>query len=435
MNYRIIYNVLKHRILRFDKKDWRVTSADGITSAEFLNNIIKFFNDDEEVMLHMLLYSYKNLNYVSNRLKDNEQFLRNLFDTSDNFLGEDIVYVSERLKDDENFIRYALSKKTRCFNLASPRLLDNKELVTIALGYRGEYFQFISERLRGDFDIFMLAFDNSHKIISNILLYATEKITGNREYVLKIAGLKNKNMIHYLPEHYNYRSDKEIMSIFVKSYSENIKLCSFDLLQDIDYILELIKINPISYCHLRQNQDLFNNIKIIKFTLEQDGSLLYFIPEEFTYNYDCVLTAVKQNGSALNHAPDIFKKDLNIVFAAIEQRGSAYKYIDESLKENKEILIKTLAHGPKQFGILPKHIHTGEFRTFIQNQVILHQAFITFLLGLFPFAKNKSKLLKLNHNGTYDDLIFKKMISDYCGVTLGKSWLEVTKVAKIYKII
>ena len=35
MNYRIIYNVLKHRILRFNKKDWRVISADGITSAEF----------------------------------------------------------------------------------------------------------------------------------------------------------------------------------------------------------------------------------------------------------------------------------------------------------------------------------------------------------------------------------------------------------------
>ena len=43
--------------------------------------------------------------------------------------------------------------------------------------------------------------------------------------------------------------------------------------------------------------------------------------------------------------------------------------------------------------------------------------------------------MKLNHYGTYDDLIFKKMISDYCGVTLGKSWLEITKVAKIYKII
>jgi len=427
MNYRIkksiIYHVLKHKILRLTKKDWK----NGFIHFKIIR---KIFYDDAEIMaLFQKHYYYYSREVASNRLRDNEEFMKLVLE----YDPYEMQFISNRLRDDEEFLRDAFIKSEVYFVEISDRLKDKDDFVQFALSELGDNFRYISYRLRSNFDMFMLAFYNCKKIKSNHILYdATDEFKNTREYMLKIIELDNQYIIDYLSEH--FKSDKEIMSGSIKIYPENIKKFSPELLQDKEFIKKIITINPICYIHLNNISDLFNDKDIILLALEQNGILLQIIPNEFKQIYEYILIAVKQNGDALNFAPSEFKRDLTIVCTAVEQKGHAYVYVDDSLKENNIVLLKTIAHGKQFLKITHPHVHIGEFRSFIKNQIIFHQTLLIFLNGTIPFKKNESVISKLYEHGRDFASIFKKLITNFSGIYIGEEWNKIIKVAIIYKI-
>jgi len=223
--------------------------------------------------------------------------------------------------------------------MISKRLLDDDKFVVEAVINRGENFQFISERLRGNYDILMLAFNHYiNTKNSNILKYATDIIKINRKLVLKIVEFNNENIIDSVYDY--YREDNEIIESVVLRDGANIKYCSQSLLQDHEYVLQLIHINSKCYIYLKNRvPSLFNDIKIILFTLKQYWTLFSFIPEEYKNNYECVLTALKENANSLVFVPEIFKSNKDIVLAALEKSGNLYNIIDKSLKNDFDIIL------------------------------------------------------------------------------------------------
>ena len=393
-----------------------------------------YYTDDKEVMTKFLLSNKISLMHASERLKNDEQFIRNLIDK---LYIEDYIYIPNLIKENDEFIKFVLSTGNKYFRYLPFRIRDNLEIVKAAMIISGDYFKYVSDRLRGNFDVFMIAFQHCKSTISNnIIMYATTEITDNRDYVLQIAQLNNKYIIKYLPE--IYRSDRKIMAIAIRLFAENIKYCSFDILDDIEYVIELIKINSKCYIYLREMPFLmpfylYTNPQIIKCALKQDGNLFSVIPENCKIDIDYVLIAVNQNGIALELVPDIFKRDLSVAIIAVKKCGAAYSYVDESLKSNKEILTNSIAHSTKILRLV-NSTNREDFKNFIQNQIISHYSLITFLIGASQ-TYTKCILSKLNYHGIYHSQHFKKIIGNYSNCPIGKQWIQILKIAKSYKII
>ena len=426
MNYHvkksIIYHVLKHKILRLTKKDWK-NERIRCTIIEQI-----FYDDREIMLLYQEHYSYYSCMVASNRLRDDEEFMREIL----YYNSYEMQFASKRLRDDEEFVRKTFSRSEIYFKEISDRLKDNDEFVKFAVSKNGDNFRHISYRLRSNFDIFMIAF-NCQNIKSNrILYYTTYEFKNNREYMLKIIELDNQYIIDYLPEH--FKSDKEMMSGSIKIYPENIKKFSNELLQDKEFIKEIITINSLCYVYLKNSSDLFYDKDIILLALKQDGMLLQIIPDEFTQIYEYILIAVKQNGKALEFAPYEFKKDLTIVCTAIEQIGLAIINVCPSLNENNIVFLKTIVRDKDYLGLTSKHIHKGGFRSFIEDQILFHHGLLIFLNGTIPFKKNKSVISKLYGHGRDFASIFKKLITNFSGIYIGEEWDKIIKVAIIYKI-
>ena len=73
--------------------------------------------------------------------------------------------------------------------------------------------------------------------------------------------------------------------------------------------------------------------------VQESGSQLGNLPDEFKKDKDVVLAAVKENGRALEYADDKLKADKEVVLAAVKQAGSALRYIDKKLEADKEVVL------------------------------------------------------------------------------------------------
>jgi uncharacterized lipoprotein YehR (DUF1307 family) len=371
----IMYQVLKFKFLRFLKfKDLRI-SCDGY--IKFLH----IFKDDEEVMTYVLdMYNYwTSHKFVSYRLKDDEQFVRK------NIYRIHFPSISKRLRDKENFVFDAV----KC-------------------NYQN--FEYVSERLRSNFDLFMIAYTKvcNKKECKYILHSAGDKIKNDRDIMLKISEIKNSYLIEYIPV--TFRLDKEIMKNLIKYYPDHVSKFPPELLKDKEFIKEIIKINPLCYNYLEKISEFFHDKDITLFTLKQDGCLLKDISNKF-------------------------KKDLSVVITAVEQTGYAFRYVDDSLKENNIVLFKTISQGKQYLKYTPNYIHKGEFRKFIEGQILYNQGLITFFNWTVPIPSNTCVLTKIYSHGPHFAKNFKKKIRSYITDFIGKEKLEIEKVALIYKII
>ena len=105
-----------------------------------------------------------------------------------------------------------------------------------------------------------------------------------------------------------YIQEKKIIS---KSYEDILKYVDKDILDDRDFILELVKNNGLVLCNL---------------------------DEKYKKDYEIVLSAVNNNGLALASADDKFKKDKELITIALLTHRSVFRFVDEEIKKDKEFI-------------------------------------------------------------------------------------------------
>ena len=152
-------------------------------------------------------------------------------------------------------------------------------------------------------------------------------------------------------------------SIYSKESSHPLSECTESYLDDKDFIIKCIKLDPDSFDYasnrLKQDKQILKLIpkKIIKKLVtidkkealrlvKKDGSELENLPIHFKKDKKVVLEAVKQYGFALMFADKSLKKDRKIVLEAVKKYGCALMYADKSLKKDKEVVLEAVKqHG------------------------------------------------------------------------------------------
>jgi tetratricopeptide (TPR) repeat protein len=152
-------------------------------------------------------------------------------------------------------------------------------------------------------------------------------------------------------------------SIYSKESSHPLSECTESYLDDKDFIIKCIKLDPDSFDYasnrLKQDKQILKLIpkKIIKKPVtidkkealrlvKKDGSELENLPIHFKKDKKVVLEAVKQYGFALMFADKSLKKDRKIVLEAVKKYGCALMDADKSLKKDKEVVLEAVKqHG------------------------------------------------------------------------------------------
>ena len=144
-------------------------------------------------------------------------------------------------------------------------------------------------------------------------------------------------------------------SIYSKESSHPLSECTESYLDDKDFIIKCIKLDPDSFDYasnrLKQDKQILKLIpkKITKkLTIDKkealrivkkDGYKIDTLPTHFKKDIEITLAAVKTNGMILNWIDASFKKDKEIVLHVVKKCGDFLEEIDDSLKKDKEIVL------------------------------------------------------------------------------------------------
>lgn len=139
-----------------------------------------------------------------------------------------------------------------------------------------------------------------------------------------------------------------------------------EYLTDIEFVKELVKINPII---LRFVEEKYMTRELIEMAVSKNPYILNLTPfsndeelgmkavsengfvleslRELQDNFSVVKAAVKKDGLALEYASDRLKSNYDIVKVAVccKDQGGAIKYASKELRSNKELVILAYKQG------------------------------------------------------------------------------------------
>ena len=204
----------------------------------------KKFQDNKEIVLSMIEKDVDNLKFVSDRLKNDNDFIvkaLKINTSSENFLKENLInnkdknvllarsyvsffelgeeqkndkdlalkvlsnnghqlkyYTSEEIKSDKNIVLNAIKNNPIAFKWASNKLKNDKNIALVAMK-RGMNLKYASDKLKDDFDVVMTAVKSNY----NALEYASDRLKNNKEILQEIESTKNfdKAMESYWQEY------------------------------------------------------------------------------------------------------------------------------------------------------------------------------------------------------------------------------------------
>jgi hypothetical protein len=172
--------------------------------------------------------------------------------------GSNLKYGNESQKDDEEIVTKALQKYTEDkspLQYASERLRNDKNIVFIAIKKDPFSFSFASNTLREDSSFIYQIIAEYY--IPGILKYASEKITGNINFMYSILEIDSWT---YEYSSYRLKEDIEFSLYAIRKYIPNIQYVADYLKNNEDFMCLALDISLECYEYLPEC--LIDNVKI-----------------------------------------------------------------------------------------------------------------------------------------------------------------------------
>lgn len=198
-------------------------------------------------------------------------------------------------------------------------LQHDKELATIvAESNPGMLYEFFSEEILTDKDIQEIAFRLSddkeckRRLLNNTwaLPYVDSRYWMSNMKLIKRALYEDGTLLRVLPD--EYRANKKLALIAVKSQPQALMYCSEKLLDDKDVICAALQ--------------------------EDSEEVLGYASERLQNDYDLVYKAVKVDPLNLQFASDELRDNRDIVICAIKSFGGALEDASERLQADEELI-------------------------------------------------------------------------------------------------
>ncbi len=251
--------------------------------------------DDFDLMCQLAEDNFTTLDYVSDRLKNDRDFIlfcikhgsaalhyapmeyrknKEIVLMAVKLNGNALEYASEELKDDEEIVLAAIKNSPMALEYASERLSDNYFIVERAVEADGEAIKFASERLRNIYYLVNKAIRNnsnafeyiSEELQDDIRVVINARLKENNEnlyftnysQVLKFASerLKNNKVLKYANDNIlksmlmvcnDYKNLSRLPKCFFKEENKSFLELAIDIIKDSLKKLPITKENK-AYC-------------------------------------------------------------------------------------------------------------------------------------------------------------------------------------------
>jgi len=320
----------------------------------------------------------------------------------------------------------------------------------------------------------------------NALSHCEDYLFGDSEIILKAM------QFDWLDAFYQASQDLKRDPVFlVKAVS--LQWCVIELIEPVLRLPEVVRAafqrSGFAYEYLSE-QDKRDPANILS-AVSRDGRALQSVAEHLR-SKAVVLAALKNDLQCFEFVPDVLLKDREVIFASLARRGVAYWVISsiEPTMIDLAIARKALSTDVSVYSLLPHEIQRdyglaletvysdasvysdlpaciqsnpwlalvafsknhyfalkmpeslrdGKLSRYMWSLVKEHEAFMLFMLASRTRASDarasrrktaRDQVLgKLNDNGPYFAIVFKRMVAEFAGVKIGKDFLIVRRAER-----
>lgn len=302
-------------------------------------------------ILDALKQDYKNIQYLSNEEKNEEDLMLEIIKLK----SSSLQYASNELKNKKEFILEACKINPSNISYAGKDVINDKEtMFSIISNYGANYVQYLGEDLKKNTEFFdkiirkdkqaVYFFEdlkddynsmiNAIKINPGAFLMASKNLLKNEQFCLD-AIAANPNIIADIPNGFAHNPDfykKALKNSYATWY-----IVDDDLKYSEDFIISILKEDSFNYIYLEE--EMKRNEKIIKITLEEDSNLFDKIPQECKTKEICKF-ACKNNLFNYLYMPEEFKNDMDFSLEICKDNPYAIRLVADEFKNNREFLTK-----------------------------------------------------------------------------------------------
>lgn len=209
----------------------------------------------------------------------------------------------DEYNDNKEIVMIAVTRDGNQLEYASNRLKNDKDIVMAAVTQDGWSLEYASDELKKDKDVIKRAI----KTTANALVFANEDTRNNKEFVIRaIEEAENKKIygiLEFLSD--ELRDDKDIV-LKVIEYGDDFAFVSERLRSDKDVVLKAIKSNwrNIQYA----DKTIINDIEIINKVFSEYKNELSECKNEIIGYQNEVVNCINESITMLNIIEDIVSK-------------------------------------------------------------------------------------------------------------------------------
>ncbi|KAL9653717.1 hypothetical protein ABK040_014663 [Willaertia magna] len=370
-SHRVLENNPNYSYLQYASNDLK-NDTQFILNLFQLHNILHYFDVNFNSVKEIYLYITKmgriesSINYLSTELKDDKELFLEIV----KFKGSLLQQASERLRSDKEIIYHSfynlsyISKPLDYYNEAKDVVLD-------AVKINGYCLSYISKELKNNEEICKAAIEINYNNFSH-----TEYFHNKKDWYLKI--------LPFFPRLYfasiSLRKDKELVNKAIEYDPNNLKYVHPDLKKEKDIIYKALFTakyisEPIEYFKnfndpiIEMAKDALlnhqNSFQLIPFGLRSDTDVALLLSpsyysNEMKDNKELMLKIVKKNGDHLQYASNRLKNDLDVLYEAFNQLKVISKE-KSCFKSAKDFILYLLKNNNSIYKLyLPKQLSKDE---------------------------------------------------------------------------
>ena len=313
--------------------------------------------DNLELVAETIKYRKEALKYVSQRLKNDKEFVMKAVRS----YGLSLEFAGKHLKKDIDVVRAAMENRPRAIEFADDSLRDNEELLLSAIAFNHELYNCASKRLKDSIEFkikavkvnrdlmgMMAIDDQSNTAIINASVEGRgyfvsgaypRSLTQDKQTIIRAINNRTDQCFRDLFESIDqqFQDDHEIAKEFLKhSNSEFLRYLPARMKSNE----ELVRMSVIKNGENIKSatEELKSSPAFMASVLPYNGMAIRHASGEIHQQRDLVMMAVSSNGLALKYLPDRFKKDQEVVTLAVRNNGEALEFADEKLKRTYNVV-------------------------------------------------------------------------------------------------
>jgi hypothetical protein len=300
-------------------------------------SLISFYEDNEELATFAIEEDILAFTFLSDRLKNNRDFVISLIKKGESFL-ELYRYLNEELKRDHEIIRLCMEDNTGIIYKIAP--VDDREMIRRAIKSSPYHLEFASKRLQSDKDFILELATQEWRILSNSApsLYTDAQFVRS---VLEAYNASHEEKVELI----------EIVKTIMWKEDGHLLIDSISPIQDEKLFLHLLQTAQPNQFKRMMSGLSTSSIQSQEFWLKaarNNKAIVDSIPKEMRNNLHFAMELIKLNGDFLHSLNPTLLSDSTLFISAISQirnrRGAKvisdiYPLLTEQLKGDRSFMM------------------------------------------------------------------------------------------------